>query len=43
MTDYRALFDLPPDTAYFNAAQVGPLPIKAAEAGHAAYRDKLRP
>jgi selenocysteine lyase/cysteine desulfurase len=43
MTDYRALFDLPADTAYFNAAQVGPLPIRAAEAGQAAFRDKLRP
>ena len=43
MTDYRALFDLPAETAYFNAAQVGPLPIRAAEAGQAAFRDKLRP
>lgn len=43
MTDYRGLFDLPADTAYFNAAQVGPLPIRAAEAGQAAFRDKLRP
>ncbi|WP_440958907.1 aminotransferase class V-fold PLP-dependent enzyme [Oceanicaulis sp. LC35] len=43
MTDYRALFDIPASTAYFNAAQSGPLAIRTAEAGHAAFRNKMAP
>ena len=43
MTDYRALFDIPAETAYFNAAQSGPLAVRTVEAGHAAFRNKMTP
>ena len=43
MTDYRALFDIPAETAYFNAAQSGPLAIRTAKAGEQGFRNKLAP
>lgn len=43
LADQRPAFDLPPDQAYFNAAQLGPLPRVAAEAGAAAFAAKARP
>jgi len=39
----RSRFDLPRDQAYFNAAQIGPMPRAAIEAGKAAYERKARP
>lgn len=43
MTDYRALFDIPAETAYFNAAQSGPLAIRTTKAGEQGFRNKLAP
>ncbi|MEQ8403631.1 MAG: aminotransferase class V-fold PLP-dependent enzyme [Oceanicaulis sp.] len=43
LDDQRAAFDLPPGEAYFNAAQIGPLPRLAAEAGAAAFAAKMQP
>lgn len=43
MTEYRALFDIPAETAYFNAAQSGPLAIRTAKAGEQGFRNKLAP
>ena len=40
---WRALFDLPEEIAYLNAAQIGPAPIRAVLAGQAAYAAKARP
>jgi selenocysteine lyase/cysteine desulfurase len=39
----RALFDIPSDIAYLNAAYMGPLPKVAAEAGVLGMRAKLTP
>ena len=36
----RALFDLPRDRVYLNAAYMGPMPKAAVEAGEASYRAK---
>ncbi|MFP4518713.1 MAG: aminotransferase class V-fold PLP-dependent enzyme [Oceanicaulis sp.] len=43
MDDQRSAFDLPDGESYFNAAQIGPLPRVAAEAGARAFEAKLRP
>ena len=45
MTDLpcRDAFDLPRDTAYFNAAQIGPAPRMVVAAGEAAFRARARP
>ena len=40
---WRDQFDLPRDIAYFNAAQIGPMPRQAVEAGQAAYQAKAQP
>jgi selenocysteine lyase/cysteine desulfurase len=37
------LFDLPRDIAYFNAAQIGPMPRRGVAAGKAAFEAKARP
>ena len=42
-SSWRAEFDLPRDLAYLNAAQIGPAPIRAVEAGKAAFQAKARP
>jgi selenocysteine lyase/cysteine desulfurase len=42
-TSWRAMFDLPRDLAYLNAAQIGPAPVRAVEAGKAAYDAKAQP
>jgi selenocysteine lyase/cysteine desulfurase len=42
-SSWRDRFDLPRDIAYFNAAQIGPMPRRAVEAGQAAYQAKARP
>jgi selenocysteine lyase/cysteine desulfurase len=39
----RALFDIPDDVAYLNAAYMGPMPKLAVAAGDAGMRRKLRP
>src|SRR5215472_8985633 len=39
----RALFDIPPDVCYFNAASYSPLPLRTLEAGRAAVGRKGRP
>lgn len=39
----RALFDLPRELAYLNAAYMGPMPSAAAEAGRKAYEKKQQP
>jgi selenocysteine lyase/cysteine desulfurase len=39
----RALFDIPDDVAYLNAAYMGPMPKAAVAAGDAGLRLKLRP
>jgi selenocysteine lyase/cysteine desulfurase len=39
----RALFDIPRDICYLNAASYSPLPIRTLEAGHAAVGRKGRP
>ncbi|MEO1038552.1 MAG: aminotransferase class V-fold PLP-dependent enzyme [Pseudomonadota bacterium] len=39
----RGLFDIPRETAYLNAAQMGPLPTVARIAGETAYGRKARP
>jgi len=43
LTSQRALFDIPPDVAYFNAAGWSPLPIATQEAGRAAVAHKGQP
>jgi selenocysteine lyase/cysteine desulfurase len=43
LTSQRALFDIPPDVAYFNAAGWSPLPIATQEAGRAAVARKGQP
>lgn len=43
LDDQRALFELPDGEAYFNAAQIGPLPRASAQAGAAAFEAKLQP
>lgn len=43
MSELRDLFDLPREEAYFNAAQLGPMPRAAVEAGAAAFQMKARP
>ena len=40
---WRDQFDLPRDIAYFNAAQIGPMPRQAVKAGQAAYQAKAQP
>ncbi len=42
-SSWRGLFDLPRDIAYFNAAQIGPMPRRGVEAGKAAFEAKARP
>lgn len=42
-TSWRALFDLPRDIAYFNAAQIGPMPRRGVLAGQSAYAAKAQP
>jgi selenocysteine lyase/cysteine desulfurase len=42
-SSWRDLFDLPRDIAYFNAAQIGPMPRSAVAAGQAAFDAKARP
>tara|TARA_R110002073_G_scaffold6054_6_gene36502 strand:- start:7665 stop:8798 length:1134 start_codon:yes stop_codon:yes gene_type:complete len=39
----RALFDLPREVAYFNAAYMGPMPISASGAGAISYARKTQP
>ncbi|WP_300531451.1 aminotransferase class V-fold PLP-dependent enzyme [Maricaulis sp.] len=39
----RALFDLPREVTYFNAAYMGPMPRHAAKAGAQSYADKQQP
>jgi selenocysteine lyase/cysteine desulfurase len=39
----RALFDIPPDVCYLNAASYSPLPLQTVEAGRAAVGRKGRP
>jgi selenocysteine lyase/cysteine desulfurase len=39
----RALFDIPPDVCYLNAASYSPLPLQTLEAGRAAVGRKGRP
>tara|TARA_R110000744_G_scaffold125730_13_gene231837 strand:- start:36861 stop:37994 length:1134 start_codon:yes stop_codon:yes gene_type:complete len=39
----RALFDLPREVAYFNAAYMGPMPIAGSGAGATSYARKTRP
>ena len=39
----RALFDLPREVTYLNAAYMGPMPRHAAEAGSQSYADKQQP
>jgi len=43
VSSWRELFDLPRDIAYFNAAQIGPMPNRAVAAGQAAFTAKARP
>jgi selenocysteine lyase/cysteine desulfurase len=43
ITSQRALFDLPREVAYLNAAYMGPMPIAAAQAGSDSYAQKSRP
>jgi selenocysteine lyase/cysteine desulfurase len=40
---WRSLFDIPRDLTYLNAAQIGPAPLRAVEAGRAAFEGKARP
>ena len=40
---WRAEFDLPRDLAYLNAAQIGPAPVRAVNAGKAAFDAKAKP
>jgi selenocysteine lyase/cysteine desulfurase len=42
-TSWRSLFDLPDDLTYLNAAQIGPAPLRAVEAGKAAFQSKAQP
>ena len=39
----RALFDLPREVAYFNAAYMGPMPLAASGAGAISYARKAQP
>ncbi len=41
--DARALFDLPREAAYLNAAYVGPMPKAAIAAGRVSYERRARP
>ena len=41
--DVRSAFDLPRGEAYLNAAQIGPMPRAAVQAGEAAFQEKARP
>jgi len=43
LPNQRALFDIPADIAYLNAAYMGPMPKVAAEAGTVGMRAKLKP
>ncbi len=43
ISPWRDQFDLPRDIAYLNAAQIGPMPRRAVQAGQAAYQAKARP
>jgi len=43
LSSQRALFDIPPDICYLNAASYSPLPLKTLEAGRAAVGRKGRP
>lgn len=42
-TSWRALFDMPRDLTYLNAAQIGPMPLSAVQAGQQAFQDKAQP
>ena len=42
-SSWRDAFDLPRDVAYLNAAQIGPMPRLAVQAGQAAFCAKARP
>jgi selenocysteine lyase/cysteine desulfurase len=43
LSSQRALFDIPPNICYLNAASYSPLPLKTLEAGRAAVGRKGRP
>src|SRR5580700_9760013 len=43
LSSQRALFDIPHDICYLNAASYSPLPLKTLEAGRAAVGRKGRP
>src|SRR5580704_2199765 len=43
LSSQRALFDLPRDVCYLNAASYSPLPLRTLEAGRAAVARKGRP
>jgi selenocysteine lyase/cysteine desulfurase len=43
LSSQRALFDIPPDVCYLNAASYSPLPLATLEAGRAAVGRKGRP
>ncbi len=43
LASQRALFDIPPDICYLNAASYSPLPLRTLEAGRAAVGRKGRP
>ena len=43
LASQRALFDIPPNICYLNAASYSPLPLKTQEAGRAAVGRKGRP
>ena len=43
LSSQRALFDIPRDVCYLNAASYSPLPLKTLEAGRAAVARKGRP
>src|ERR1700693_216697 len=43
LASQRALFDIPRDVCYLNAASYSPLPLKTLEAGRAAVARKGRP
>ena len=43
LSSQRALFDIPPDVCYLNAASYSPLPLRTLEAGRAAVARKGRP
>jgi hypothetical protein len=43
LSSQRALFDIPRDVCYLNAASYSPLPLKTLEAGRAAVARKGQP